>query len=177
MSGDIEEYAAGDALIRQGETADHAFILESGSVKIVSDVDGFEQTLAIASAGEVIGEMALFDDAPRSASVIALETVRVQRVTRARLAELMQEDPVASMPFLKAILDRLRTGNAMLAAATRTQALVRKFCVKLSLPAANAPSTVEVEVDTLTGAAKVVRQDPPGNAPARVEAFVPGMRR
>lgn len=177
MSTEFEEFAAGEALIRQGDTAQHAFILESGSVKIVATEDGHEQVLAIASTGEVVGEMALFDDAPRSASVVALEPVRARRMTREGLAELVQSEPAASVPFLSAILERLRTSNTMLAAATRTQALVRMFRVKLKLPASGAPTSVEVEVDTLTGAAKVVKQEPAGSGTVAVEASLPGMRR
>lgn len=177
MSVEVEEFAAGEGLIQQGDTTQHAFILESGSVKIVTIEDGHEQILAIASAGEVVGEMALFDDAPRSASVVALEPVRARRMTREGLARLVQSDPAASVPFLNAILDRLRTSNTMLAAATRTQALVRMFRVKVQLPASVPPTSIEVEVDTLTGAAKVVKQEPPGSGQVAVEASLPGMRR
>jgi CRP-like cAMP-binding protein len=177
VSDGLEEFGAGAALIRQGEMGDHAYILESGSVKIASDQDGFEQVLAIASAGEVVGEMALFDDAPRSASVVALEPVRARKMTREGLAELMRSDPAASVPFLNAILERLRTSNTMLAAATRTQALVRMFRVKLKLPATGGPTSVEVEVDTLTGAAKVLRQEPPGSGAVSASADLPAMRR
>jgi len=127
------QFQLGDYLLRQGEMAAHAFMIESGSVKITIRNGNAEQVLSVAGIGEVIGEMALFEDAPRSASVIALEPTLAQRITRESLHESMQTDPAACMPFLRAVLDRLRTSNTMLLAAQQTKELVKTTRVHLSL--------------------------------------------
>lgn len=62
-------YQAGEVVFRQGETGSGMYIIQSGSVRIVSEdrVRG-EVQLAVLEAGQVFGEMALFDHAGRSAS-------------------------------------------------------------------------------------------------------------
>lgn len=68
------EFAAGATLLRQGQAADSALILEDGHVSIVSNLPGGgEVVIAELGPGSVLGEMALLDSGVRSANVIALE--------------------------------------------------------------------------------------------------------
>src|SRR5260370_36565499 len=67
------EYSPGAVLISQGEQGLGLFILTKGTVRITraNSPDGAEEVLATAGVGDVIGEMALLDDMPRSATVTA----------------------------------------------------------------------------------------------------------
>lgn len=78
------DFNAGDVLIRQGERGDEFFILEEGSVECVqSDEDGVEKVIAPkVTAGAFFGELALLRDAPRAATVRALEDVSVVKIDR-----------------------------------------------------------------------------------------------
>lgn len=73
------QYAAGDVIFRQGYPGDHAYIIQSGSVEIYDQQpDGSIKQLAILGKGEMFGELALLDDAPRSASARAHEDCVLQ---------------------------------------------------------------------------------------------------
>jgi CRP-like cAMP-binding protein len=179
------EFAVGDSLIEQGRIETHAFVIESGSVKILVRDNGQDQVLGIAGVGDVVGEMGLFEDAPRSASVVALERTVVRRVSRKDLRELMEMDPRACMPFLHAILDRLRTSNTMLAAAQQTRQLIKTLRIRLSFEPVSeeaskicpVPSQIELEVVPEDAASRLLIQGLQQHFKVVVEAFHPEMQR
>src|SRR2546423_14327856 len=72
------KYSPGSVLISQGEQGVGLFILTKGTVRITraNSPDGAEEVLGTAGAGDVIGEMALLDNLPRSATVTAVGGVR-----------------------------------------------------------------------------------------------------
>ena len=61
-------YQAGDFIFKEGDQANSAYIVQSGSVQIVRRVDDDYQVLADIPEGGIFGEMALIDDSPRSAA-------------------------------------------------------------------------------------------------------------
>src|SRR5207249_11617807 len=71
------KYSPGSVLISQGEKGLGLFILTKGTVRIsrTNSPDGAEEVLGTAEAGDVIGEMALLGDRPRSATVSAVAGV------------------------------------------------------------------------------------------------------
>src|SRR5437667_8718434 len=71
------QYSPGSVLISQGEKGLGLFMLTKGTVRIsrATSPDGAEEVLGTAGAGDVIGEMALLDDLPRSATVRGLDEV------------------------------------------------------------------------------------------------------
>ena len=73
------EFAAGDEIFAEGDPAEDAFVIDSGEVDIVKEVDGEPVVLARLGAGEIFGEMGLVDDKPRSAtaSVVVIRSRRL----------------------------------------------------------------------------------------------------
>jgi CRP-like cAMP-binding protein len=182
---DLVQFDQGSYLLRQNDFETHAFVIQSGSVKIFITEDGKEQILNIASAGDVIGEMALFENAPRSASVVALESTSAFRVSRQYFQELIQTDPAACAPFFQAVLGRLRTSNSMLLAAQQTRELVQTTRVKLSLTPTSEqanqlfprPISIEVDVTTSQGVASLAKNDLAKHFQIQAEAYLPHMQR
>ncbi len=66
-------FVPGDVLLREGDTGDAAYLIESGHVEISKMVDGRRVVLNTLGPGAIVGEMALIDRAPRSATVTAVE--------------------------------------------------------------------------------------------------------
>lgn len=100
---------AGTVLFAEGDAGSCAYIIEEGSLEIALDRPEGRLVLARRGAGEVVGEMAIIDRRPRSATATALETCTLLPVTREQLASrLTQTDPVLRM-CLAVVLERLRS--------------------------------------------------------------------
>lgn len=70
---------ARSVLLRQGDPGTHVILLESGSTLVTLTGENGERTLlAVRGAGELLGELAVLDSQPRTASVIAAETCVVR---------------------------------------------------------------------------------------------------
>ena len=98
----------GAYLIRQGEASTCGYLIECGSVEVLIERDNGERLLAVLGEGEIVGEMALIDRAPRTASVRALEKCLLLPITAESLEKrLAAADPVLHL-VLGTILDRFR---------------------------------------------------------------------
>ncbi|TNE32268.1 MAG: EAL domain-containing protein, partial [Alphaproteobacteria bacterium] len=107
-TGAIKTLKAGDLLMREGEKGDHAYIIETGSVEILINRDGAPQTIGTRGAGALLGEMAMIDDQPRTASVRAIEDCSVLVISREDFARRTESaDPILRM-VTKVILTRYR---------------------------------------------------------------------
>ena len=85
--------------MRQGDPGDCAYIIESGLVEIiVTHPDGTEQIVGTRSAGTIIGEMALVDNAPRTATIRAIEKCSLLEITKEDFSNRLQHaDPILRM--------------------------------------------------------------------------------
>jgi CRP-like cAMP-binding protein len=84
-----EVFPAGTAIVREGEFGDCMYLIVSGEV-LISRAGQYTVT---AKAGEIFGEMSLFDGETRFATVSAAQRVRLLRLDRQDLFELMEEQP------------------------------------------------------------------------------------
>jgi EAL domain-containing protein (putative c-di-GMP-specific phosphodiesterase class I) len=104
---------AGEVIFREGEMGDRAYVIESGSVEILTSRGGAEVTLASLCAGDLFGEMALIDNKPRSASARAAEPTTLVLISREQvLRKINAADPMIKL-FLRVILRRLRRTSGL----------------------------------------------------------------
>lgn len=106
-------YPQGATLIQQGDTGAGLFIIISGHAEVVQDVKDLDDTtvrrnLATIGPGDVIGEMALLDDLPRSASVIATEPCRCLLLPLWDFRAVLRESPDIAIKLLGVLSRRLR---------------------------------------------------------------------
>ena len=85
------------------------YIITEGEVDIV---DGSGTTLDTAGPGSIVGELALIDDEPRSAAVVAKTASRLVAVDRRRFQYMVQETPFFALAVMKVLADRLRKTSA-----------------------------------------------------------------
>lgn len=91
-AGDPFTLDKGELLFRQGGPADAAYLLTGGTLQIATRIPGDELTaISMVMPGEVVGEFALLDDRPRSASVRALEASEGLRIPRIRINALVAD--------------------------------------------------------------------------------------
>lgn len=101
-----ESLPSGSVVCYLGESGDAAYIIEAGSVEVIT---AHEQRVAILRAGELFGEIALLDDKPRTATVRTLEPTILLRVERAHVQQLLKRtDPVIRY-LLTLLLERFRS--------------------------------------------------------------------
>jgi EAL domain-containing protein (putative c-di-GMP-specific phosphodiesterase class I) len=102
-------YKAGDIIIRQGDLGASAFIIEKGRVEIsILKPNGQEVVVGTRGPGAMIGEMAIIDSAPRTATVKASENCELLEITKEDFsARLKKADPVLRMT-MQVILTRFR---------------------------------------------------------------------
>jgi CRP-like cAMP-binding protein len=106
------ELAAGQLLFAQGEPGTALYVVVAGAVRIHSG----EHTLIILGEHEALGEMALLDDAVRSAAATAVGETMLLRLERERFLALVEEDGSIARGLLKVLAQRLRARSQELAA-------------------------------------------------------------
>jgi diguanylate cyclase len=95
MSSARVTLAAGDVVFREGDAPTTAFLIESGRVEIFTDRNGEQVRLATLGSGDLLGEVAVIDDAARTATAIATESCVLLSIDRAAIGErLQQADPI-----------------------------------------------------------------------------------
>lgn len=111
-------FRRGEVLFHEGDPGDALFVVASGAVKVVvPSEDGEEAILATLRRGDFLGELALLDGAPRSASAVALEATEVLALPRDQFLALVATEPAirdALMASLAGELRRLTTHVAEL---------------------------------------------------------------
>jgi CRP-like cAMP-binding protein len=106
------QIAPGDSLFREGEKGEKMYVLLEGEMEIrLGDF-----VLETVRQGALIGEMALIDDNPRTASVVAKTPCRLAEIDRRRFHFLVQQTPHFATHVMKTLADRLRHMNAVAAA-------------------------------------------------------------
>jgi CRP-like cAMP-binding protein len=104
--------APGDFLFREGDSGEKVYGLLEGEMEILLG----DLVLENAGPGTLIGEMALIDDSPRTASAVAKTSCRLAEIDRRRFHFLVQQTPHFATHVMKTLADRLRHMNAVAAA-------------------------------------------------------------
>ena len=109
----VRVYRRGERIVTQGQPGDSFFVLLKGrlSVSILSP-EGREIVLSTLAAGDHFGEMALLDEAPRSATVTAVEKAELAVITREAFFDLLKGNFVLIRALLASYSRRLRHANA-----------------------------------------------------------------
>ncbi|MSQ52341.1 MAG: cyclic nucleotide-binding domain-containing protein [Betaproteobacteria bacterium] len=104
---EIQVYASGDIIFKKGESAEVMYMVIEGDVDLLVG----RVVMETAHPGSFIGEMALIDDSPRSASARANGECRVFPIDEARFYKLVQETPSFALDVMKSLAKRLRRTN------------------------------------------------------------------
>jgi len=102
-------YPQNAAIVEEGQPGDYMYVLREGRVKVTKlSEDGREKILEILNPGAFFGEMSLLDRAPRSASVRALDPLRVFALSRIDFLSLLRTSSDLSMAVIQELTRRLR---------------------------------------------------------------------
>jgi CRP-like cAMP-binding protein len=109
-------FGAGHVIFREGDQSDTCYIVSSGHARAVREHgDGRTLTLAHFGPGDIFGELAMFDDERRSATVETLDPVDAIAVLGADMRRLLREHPDIAVKLVISLGRRLREANARIA--------------------------------------------------------------
>ena len=104
-------FKKGEFLMMEGEVGKVAYVILSGRVEVFKIMDDIKIKLVELSDGDCVGEMAMISDAPRSASVIALEDTTVIVITKDLIKRGLDKLPPWMAGVVRALVDRLRAAT------------------------------------------------------------------
>jgi hypothetical protein len=107
----VRRYQAREVILREHAVGDTAYLIEQGRVEVTKELHGHPILLGILEAGEIFGEMSIIDDAPRSATVTALEETVVREIHREELFHSVHTNPNMALRLLRSLFARLREAH------------------------------------------------------------------
>lgn len=108
--GDIptRTYGPGDVIFREGDDAKgEAFLVHVGTVEIRKLVAGEQRLVNTLKKGSLLGDFALFRNAPRSATAIAAEPVTLMVLPANRLDHMVRSNPALAMAIIRDLANRM----------------------------------------------------------------------
>jgi CRP/FNR family transcriptional regulator, cyclic AMP receptor protein len=109
-------FEAGEVVFREGDESDTCYVVRSGHARALREhPDGRSITLARFGPGDIFGELAMFDDERRSATVEAIEQMEAIAILGGDMRRLLRQHPDIAVKLLQALGRRLRETNERLA--------------------------------------------------------------
>lgn len=108
-------YKAGEVLFREGDTSRHFYIITEGQIEVFkSGNSGEEIPLAVLGEGQSLGEFAMVDHSPRSASARCLTEVKAVLVNEEAYRYMLQKLPEWALSMMQGLISRIRETNEIL---------------------------------------------------------------
>jgi CRP/FNR family transcriptional regulator len=109
-------FAAGEVVFREGDDSDTCYVVNAGHARAIREhPDGRQITLATFGPGDIFGELAMFDDERRSATVEATDDLEVLGILGGDMRRLMRRHPDMAVKLVISLGRRLRAANERLA--------------------------------------------------------------
>src|SRR5574341_708448 len=114
---------AGTVLMEEGSPADSLYVPLEGEFEITKRSGNQDVVIAVRGPGEVLGEISLLSQSPRSASVRAVKPARLLKISQVAFEQLITWHPSAALAMLKTVTERLHNTEAMLRQSEKMAAL------------------------------------------------------
>jgi CRP-like cAMP-binding protein len=109
-------FAAGDAVFREGDASSTCYVVREGHARAIREhADGRQITLSTFGPGDIFGELAMFDDERRSATIEAIDDLDVLAILGSDMRRLMHEHADIAVKLAVSLVRRLRAANERLA--------------------------------------------------------------
>lgn len=115
--GEALSFRPGERLFEKGDEGDSAYIIMSGEVDVLIPAGTGEASVAVLGAKQIFGEMAVLTDQPRSTAIAAKSELKVLRLKRKAILDLLHEFPDIALEFVRVLAERLERTSRELAQA------------------------------------------------------------
>jgi CRP-like cAMP-binding protein len=123
-------FKKGDYVFREGEAADVMYMIHKGRVQISKGHGSFDENIRVLEEGEFIGEMAVINSMPRSASAVAMEDCILIKMDRDSFNETIRKNHEFSVSVIQLLSERLRETDELLMGYAK-QDRIRKLHVEI----------------------------------------------
>ena len=110
-------FDAGQVMFRAGDAGDACYIVIDGSVEISVDTPKGPLVVNTLGRNEIIGEIAIFGDVPRTATATTLSRVETLRISKDQFLSVIRENPDAALELIRILASRLAHTTAQLTKA------------------------------------------------------------
>lgn len=107
----IKSFAPNETIFREGDAGDGIYLVKEGRIEVSAVVQGERRALSELGPGEFFGEMAVLDNEPRSATIIAQSAVTLYFIPRVELLQQLDNSPRLAISLLREFSLRLRDFN------------------------------------------------------------------
>jgi CRP-like cAMP-binding protein len=107
-------FSAGEELFHQGDFGDAAYIILKGDADVLIDTPSGPITVATVGRNEIVGEIAILCDVPRTATVKAVDAVTTLRVTKDLFFRMVTDFPEMAVEIMRELAQRLEHTNMRL---------------------------------------------------------------
>jgi CRP/FNR family transcriptional regulator, cyclic AMP receptor protein len=143
-------FSRDEVVFHRDDPAGHVYVILAGSVKVsIPDEEGHEIVVAVEREGAVFGELALFDDAPRSATVTALDETQVVTLAREDFLRVLERSPRATREILRLLAGTVRRASGRIEDLVFLDVPGRVAKCLLDLTTAHARTEIELSQDDL----------------------------
>lgn len=148
--GRQQRFAAGAVICQEGTPGDSLYIVQTGLVAALKEVsDGRSIVLGYRGPGEVLGEMSLLGQRPRSASLIAIEDTELLTISAAEFPVLIENYPGISWAILNVLNDRLHAADTARTAVIETGRNLERRVERLATEAERQADLARARQETL----------------------------
>ncbi len=109
-----KDYKDGDTIFEENSIGKEMYIILTGNAKVIKKKDGVETTLATLEEGDFFGEMSLFDNNPRSATVKALGDVKLLEINQKNFLKKISRDPSLAFRMFEKLSQRIRESDEVI---------------------------------------------------------------
>lgn len=104
---DRARFTPGEHLCEQGEEGDSAYIILEGAADVVVATDRGKRTVATVGAHDIVGEIAILCDVPRTATLVATTELEALIVSKENFLKLLKEFPEMALEVMRVLAQRL----------------------------------------------------------------------
>lgn len=110
-------FEPGKQLCRQGDPADAAYLIVDGRANVIVETPGGPVIVATLGANEIVGEIAILTNVPRTATVCAKDRLITLRIAKEPFMRMVREFPNMAISIMQELAHRLESTNNQLSAA------------------------------------------------------------
>jgi CRP-like cAMP-binding protein len=142
----MKRFAKGSILFREGDPGSDMYVIGAGKVEVIKRIGGVDKTIAVVGPGEMLGELALLNGKPRTATAVVLEQLDALVIDSNALSSMLSSNAEFTMRLIRRLADRLDVADGLVRLLLHPDPDARDLVLRQAESAKSASLSVEMEV-------------------------------